>query len=137
MKKYLVVMGCLVLAACDPFKVTDPNDPNFDPMKFRFSDYNHNEEIEVFRKIFPVGTKKEFVDQVFVEAGNANMFQNKDNKNIWHYTPPEFVKGMGKASYKVIYDEDDKLLNIQSPSTAKYTYPDQVKYNGSVFYSGE
>ena len=132
--KILLIVICLAtIAVWNPFKITDPNSPLFDPMKFSFRDYGIKEELDIFRKLFPIGTEKEFIDRVLVDAGNANMYQNPDNQNIWHYAPPEIiVKGMGRAPYMIIYDNNKRLLNIQSPSTAQYAYTDQVKYKKGI-----
>lgn len=70
MKKFLVVMGMMmVFTACKPFKVSDPSDPSFDPMKFSFSDYHGKPQIEdALGKIFPVGTPRQEIEKVFIGA---------------------------------------------------------------------
>lgn len=76
-KNWLIMFcGVLVLAACNPFKVTDPHDPHFDPMKFDFYDYrNHKEMAEVLRALFPVGTPLERVDEILVDVGGGSRIE--------------------------------------------------------------
>ena len=86
----LILLCGASIGACNPFKVTDPHDPNFDPMKFKFG-FSREKEVEVFKVIFPIGTKKEFVDQVLIEAGNARLLSSDDLPNTHLYIIPEII----------------------------------------------
>lgn len=62
----------LVLLFFEPFKVTNPTNPFFNPDRFRFSDYRDQESLRAaFRELFPPGTSEEFVDRVLIDAGGA------------------------------------------------------------------
>lgn len=130
----LLLVGMLMITACNPFKITDPNDPKFDPYKFSFGDFNAQNEKYYLQALFPIGTDKVFIDKILIGAGKAKKFQSSGDKNIWHYAIPEIITGFGRGSYIVIYDKNDRLLNIQSPLTAKYIYPDQIKYTKGIRY---
>jgi len=90
---FLLILCVLSLSACenDPtsiFKVKDPADSRFDPMKFSYLDYRGTVHLqEIFPKIFPVGTDKAFVDKVLIDAGGA--FARKRNVNPKY---PDWIK---------------------------------------------
>lgn len=118
----LIVLGCLSLAGCGEAKVTDPNDPRFDPDKFKFSDYRSQDElIDAFRALFPPGTPKSFVDKVFIEAGKAQIgivkeALEEEPKYIFipYVEPTNFLRTIKKPfSHRVIYSEDLKIINIR------------------------
>lgn len=117
----IVCMGAL-MSFTNPFKVTDPNDPRFDPMEFRFEDY-HDENLtvrEVFPILFPIGTSKEYVDKVLVQAGNAKTYQSKTNQSEWIYKEPLQSIG-GPPIHVFIFDENNQLVNIK-PGTGSEIY---------------
>lgn len=132
---FLILMPFLFsLTACsNPFKVTDPTDPRFDPDKFSFRDYNgRHETIDAFRKLFPPGTPKGFVDRVLVEAGGANPIQSKTFPQMWHYWVklPLLSRGSNSSlQHQFIFDENMQyLLNIEAYSTV-VPHPNQLTYN--------
>lgn len=87
MKKFLIFFSLLLVAAIpfgfamsDPFKVTDPNDPNFDPAKFEFNDYRDDKEMAgVLKVLFPIGTSIDKVDAILVGSGQAIRTSQKSN----------------------------------------------------------
>lgn len=63
-----------------PFKVIDPADPRFDPMQFRFEDYNSAEEIEVVLKYILFSDRSvEYVDKILIEVGGATLGSFRDH----------------------------------------------------------
>lgn len=73
----------------NPFKVTDPAESGFNPDKFSFSDYKSAEELrDAFKKLFPVGVPKQFVDRVLVDAGGASTYQSQNAPSKWYYKNP-------------------------------------------------
>jgi hypothetical protein len=96
-----------------PFKVKDPAEPGFNPDKFRFRDYYQNDNIslyEAYRKLFPPGTPKEFVDRVLVDAGGAKGRKLPD-ANIWLYRrPANSIKG--GAQDVISYDDNNRFVGF-------------------------
>lgn len=123
-KKQIIILAILiavigiVMSIANPFKVTDPSDPRFNPDKFRFSDYSYDDDSlrDAFRKLFPIGTPKEYVDRVLVDAGNARMSQDPTYDELYLYYEPKwhrlrhFMKG--PPHYNFIFDEDMRVVNI-------------------------
>ena len=68
MKKiYVILLFSLTLVGCNPSKVTDPNDPNFDPMEFRFEDYKNGIDLKkAIFIIFPKGTNREEIESILL-----------------------------------------------------------------------
>jgi len=74
----LLIVSLLIwfalLDAPMPWKVTDPSDPKFDPMKFEYTDYHSNSEFRTALKImFPLGTEKSYIDKILVEVGGGTV----------------------------------------------------------------
>lgn len=113
----IFIMG-ISIGACNPMKVIDPSDPQFNPDNFKFSDYYDNDEMslaEAYRILFPPGTPKAFVDRVLVGAGRAkggNLGQ-KNGYDMYAYRVPKRIKDLKNAS-KVIFFYDNKggVVNI-------------------------
>ena len=75
-RKFLFVLLCVLLAACNPSKVTDPSDPRFDPTKFSFSDYPRDEQLaSALKKILKPNMEREVVEKLLVDAGNAQVVE--------------------------------------------------------------
>ena len=89
----------LLVIACNPFKVTDPANPNFEPMKFRFEDYKQKDISRVLNKMFPIGTPKSDIDRVFVNAMNLDVSKN------WPFdkSKNEITKDSDAANYAVFF----------------------------------
>ncbi|MCB9989805.1 MAG: hypothetical protein H6867_00310 [Rhodospirillales bacterium] len=119
--KWLVILGCcLFLAGCkSPGKVTDPSDPNFDPMQFRFEDYRSREEFQpVLRQMFPVGTPKEHIDKILIDAGGAK------DKGVTLYS-----RGFYRYEYKPWYFPITEMLAFSNcmPWSVRVCYDEQQK----------
>jgi hypothetical protein len=134
-KKYAILTALLVvvflggfMAFGNPFKVTDPSDPRFNPDKFSFSDYKSREELaDAFRVLFPVGTPKEFVDRVLIKAVVGEPTQDKNLKNVWFYWENLPFSTPNKSIQHIfIFDAELRVLNI-IPSASVEIYPDQLK----------
>lgn len=120
----MMVMGLMMLttSACsNPFKVTDPSDPKFNPDKFSFNDYKTHEELrDAFRKLFPVGTDREFIERVLVNAGGAKIVDTFDFKaegggylHIRYEEPFNPIRSFKQPIfYTVTLSQDNKLMNI-------------------------
>lgn len=81
MKILVLLMVAVALAACNPFKVTDPQNPKFDAAKFRFEDYKTSEIKHVLMQIFPIGTPQIKIDDFFLQ-----MLHNSKNLYDGHMT---------------------------------------------------
>ena len=126
----LILFTVLFTTACNPFKVTDPNDPNFDPNKFSFSDYKSYEMYNTFRVLFPVGTEKSYVDRVLVKAGKAYSRRTDTFPYVVSYSAPPcgLINDGGQNTYMAVYDKNDRFLNIQGQPYSEPLYPDQLSY---------
>jgi hypothetical protein len=107
---FVAISCCLLLAACSPFKVTDPSDPRFDPMKFDFNDYrNHKEMAEVLRVLFPVGTPMERVDEILVGVGGGRKWEREEIHGGFSVRKMIDMESLNKASTKIVsYSHDGK-----------------------------
>ena len=109
------------LIACNPFKVTDPNDARFDPDQFSFYDYdNYTERRAALKKVFPVGTSKEDVDKILLEQDGAN-FGSTNSRQVISYLYKPYLQ----TNIIITFDKKNQLLNIHAPASEKGIYPDQ------------
>lgn len=138
----LVFAVMLSLTACNPFKVTDPSDPRFDPMKFEFEDYNEPKKIgDTLRRMFPQGTDIKEIEKVFLNIEGVKKFERelvienvkKRNDNykasyVYIYTPPTIMKRLPliirstmalnpMEVYRVIVDVDNKNKSLHVITT--------------------
>lgn len=71
---FLILLFTASIGACNPFKVTDPADPQFNLEKFRFEDYPGIPPMrDALQKLFPVGTPREKVEHILVDVGGATL----------------------------------------------------------------
>lgn len=87
----LVLLGAFVLSPAinykylfsNPIKITDPNDPDFDPLRFNFNDYDSYSDLaEMLSIILPVGKSRADVERIFVGAGNAKIIGPQSIEDI-------------------------------------------------------
>ncbi|MCB1558099.1 MAG: hypothetical protein KDJ50_04175 [Alphaproteobacteria bacterium] len=143
---FIVSLCMLATTACsDPFKVTDPSDPKFNPDKFKFEDYPGIPLMtDALKKLFPVGTPKEFVEKILVDVGGARLENiltaeqiEKKNKSWKGFSPelecalikpvrdyyiygkvPDYILPTKRNwAVGVQYDEDNKLSLLQLNGT--------------------
>jgi hypothetical protein len=105
----------------EPFKVTDPDDPRFDPMRFKFSDYKSDKIPFTLKRIFSPGASKEFVENILVKSANAKIEQHShyyimyvwnfpigySSTYTWHLITPNTL-----YSVAATYDDKDKLTGM-------------------------
>ncbi len=123
----------VVLEYPAPWKIIDPADPRFDPMKFEFTDYGPNTELQkTLNTLFPPGTEKTYVDKILGNIGGARIEKvtgknpYKDNPSDQeYYCEYRTIRSMvgdylshmpeGEFAWKVLltYDEDNKLKKIR------------------------
>lgn len=127
--RVLIVLVCLfvLLAGCEQKKITDPDDPNFDPMSFQFSDYlNHTELIPILRTMFPVGTDRSYVEKILIEKNGAVEKINFDgliDKRIesgthnfgGHSDISDAVEKLPNKKFYAVYQAGVKSKNIRNP----------------------
>lgn len=127
-----LLLAVAAFVIVNPFKVTDPSDPRFDPDKFKFSNYSYDDDSlrDAFQKLFPIGTPKDFVDRVLVDAGGATGGQGRTLKELYSYYEPkgERLRHLmkGPPHYNFIFNEDNTVNNIYLGS---YLYPGQLTIN--------
>jgi hypothetical protein len=101
-----------------PYKITDPNDHRFDPMQFKFSDYNVSQNYNVISKLFASGDARGYVEKILIESAGA--FPSKTNDRIttyswlypWHDTDV-WLSPNKHGWVTILYDENDRLLAMQ------------------------
>lgn len=71
---WVILLLLFYLFSANSFKATDPNDPNFNPYKFKFTDYTLKELPSVFDKLFPLGTERKFIENVLVSSACAHIY---------------------------------------------------------------
>jgi len=124
-----IIVAAGSMAVADAIKVTDPTDPRFNPDEFKFTDYkNPDELVVIYKKIFPIGTSKEFVDRVLVKAGGARCARSKTFEKLWSCRKPRNYndwEGLG-APFSLIFDNKMRLLNINNG--AEEIYPNSVTW---------
>ena len=99
-----------VLVAPNPFKVTDPADPRFDPEKFSFRDYGGIGEIplkDAMQILFPPGTEKSFVDHVLVDTARVPNYGCLSNAKLCAYYYPVYMQD-AKGGKKILFVFDDE-----------------------------
>lgn len=108
-------------------KATDPRSPWFSQEHFRFNDYTSRKaKIDAFRKLFPPGSSKEFVDSILVTYGKArNVIPSRDVPNVWIYAEPRRIGIPPGPSHTFIFDSNEKLENIKA-FNMEYVYPDRL-----------
>lgn len=127
----IVIIVLMGIARVNPFKITDPSNLQFNPDNFSFNDYKNDPEMtETFQKLFPVGTKKEFVDKVLIKAGGALSNQAKlkgtEYKVIRYTEPYNPLRRAKEAGFHIfIYNPDDRVINIK-PLGGPEIYRDQL-----------
>lgn len=103
---FLGIGGWVVMA--NPLKVTDPNDPRFDPMEFRFENYTDDSSLRVaLKKVFPVGTDHAYVDEVLIQKGGADLGVS-NYPGVKSY----IFKTFKHTNHTFLFDKNGKLLNI-------------------------
>lgn len=125
----LAVLVLLIATLCvyyvpNPIKIIDPYHPWFKPDKFRFEDYTLTPctRKEALAKLFPIGTKEEFVDRVLVEAGNAQKDEIRRNKVLgsrirYFYEAHHWSNWFYPRAWNVtvMYDNNNEVTDVRFP----------------------
>ena len=77
-------------------QIDDMDDPRVSLENFKFTDYSRLGVIRFARTYFPIGTKKSFVDSVFIDKGNARELPRRHDR-------PE--SGLSEVPYKYEYND--------------------------------
>jgi len=118
----LMMLLILPMAAC--WKITDPNDPRFDPAAFDFNDYkNHEELAEVLRGLFKPGDSREDVEKVLVEAGRVKVPHEIGKDKELKYP----LGGYGGIPHTQYEDYKTKIENYHQHSYRTVLYQKQMK----------
>jgi hypothetical protein len=98
----------------EPFKITDPDDPRFDPMKFSFYNYSIKEFSYACMKMFRLGDSKEKVEDILVKRGGAERYLLDEQFYVYRLQP--WYNNMVSYRVLVIYDANNKIISIVSES---------------------
>jgi hypothetical protein len=81
------LMACL-LSRCNPFKVIDPADPQFNPGSFRFEDYSTRAQMQyALQSILKSGMTRQQIDRILVKSGKASVNENRNGQSVYYYYP--------------------------------------------------
>lgn len=123
MRKNLRVFGILmifiaatVVAASNPFKVTNPSNPRFEAANFKFEDYSISSELAAaLRKIIPINSSKNEVDAILVEhLGAVVVSSSEKNKYAYRYTSRILTRLYAPFDWIIVaqYSSDMKLQTM-------------------------
>lgn len=104
-----LLLGWMLLSV--PAKITDPNGPRFDPMQFKFSDYQPKQWPDVLRKVFQPGDSRAKVEAILVKHAGAVpqlLFDKKFIRYNWEPAP----KSINHYGVLVVYDDRDRTLGM-------------------------
>lgn len=115
-------VGGYIAVICVPsewYKVTDAHHPDFNPEKFSYRDYR-NEPMklrEAFRVMFPQGTSKEYVDRILIQGADFRQRRRYEVNGYYLliYSFPKKYFWKGAPSFRVVYDQDENLVQINYP----------------------
>jgi len=104
--------------------VSNPDDPNFDPMKFRFQHYrakrgNEWELPAALLKMFPPGTDKRYIDEILVGQAGTESQAVKSRPGRYGYHWPSFAS-IGGHAILIDFDENGKSETIFLGSNRLY-----------------
>lgn len=133
----LSLVSISTVACSNPFKVTDPADPKFKPENFRFEDYPGIPPMtEALRKLFPVGTDREFVEKVLIDAGGAKLKTilsaeqiDKNNKAA--------IKDFPEHAQQMIMPAKDLYIYTKFPDYLFPSFPKRVWNVGVQYDEGD
>jgi hypothetical protein len=126
----LIVLACVAVLSTgaffmsDLFKVTDPDDPRFDPARFAFADYKKAPGVlsKALLKMFPPGTDKELVESILVTKAGAIVMAN-----------PEW----GKEDYSYIWPDVESLRSdYMTGRTTGFAVHVIYRDNKTIYLSG-
>ncbi len=96
----------------EPFKVTDPDDPRFDPLRFKFSDYRPDEWQFPLRKMFHPGDPRARVEDILMKRAGA--WSNLIMANFVSYNWHPWYSNINLYGILVIYDDQDRLVAMMT-----------------------
>lgn len=104
--------------------ITDPDDPRFDPMQFRFEYYKsrYANEWDLPRaliKMFPPGTDKSYINKMLVERAGAGVSRSIENEATYAYRWPHNASMAGE-SFLVWIDAQEKSRSFFSAGVHYY-----------------
>lgn len=147
MRKLGIVMAMVLgLWGCNPFKVTDPSDPRFDPTKFSFEDYKTEEEFqEALIKLFPIGTSRSKVDEILLSyaqtchsneipgnkislSNNRKPLEKWNNSNFFiEYMNPQKPNSDRVWIIAVLFDgKERKVVDVMSNIIGPAAFPKSI-----------
>ncbi len=102
-----------------PFKTVDPNDPNFDPLRFRYMDYRTEELAAVFGRMFKPGDSRSYVEAVLVQSAGSRLDRAVPEFAIYTWNYPERFTAhwknpdMLRIAVYAVYDNNGRLFGIK------------------------
>ena len=116
----VVIVIFTAFLVVNQFKITDPADPRFDPMKFKFEDYKTEEDLySALSILLPKGTPRKNVEELLEDYGRAKSSQKRNFMNKKTPTSEGYLIVYGKIWNKknlktvwVNYQNHDELFNL-------------------------
>lgn len=114
---FLILVAGYALLITKPFKVIEPTDPRFKVENFRFEDYPGIPPLtDALRTLLPVGTSRETVEKMLIQAGDAKLD---------HILSAEQINKNNKA---VIKEFPEHARSMVKPVKDYYIYGRKAKY---------
>ena len=121
----VILMIYLTASFIGSFDVKKPVKEESVSDRFSFKSFEERDlKVDAFKFLFPIGIEKELVDQVLINEGGANVSEVLKLKGAYRYSEPLELEGEEGISHLFIFDEQDKLINIQFEKN-EYLYEDQ------------
>lgn len=105
-----------ILVAPNPFKITDPTDPRFDPNRFQFRDYSNREAYQrALAVIFPIGMPREQAEKRMLNAGSAlgETLIKGDHRRVFYMYRPYMADLHCCQNFSILYDRNNNVEQVQ------------------------
>ena len=123
----LTIFSAVLLIFVDnPFKVTEPNDPDFNIKSLDFCDYNELDFVVVLRKLIKPNMNKEKIDKILVGYAGLKSFEGtpitykpvRQPYTEQVYQLPScgryfFFNVNGPPSFAVQFDQNNVIINAR------------------------
>ena len=126
---FLIIVMVLSITACNPLKVTDPNDPRFDPNAFHFSDYGTRDKYRVALPIiFPVGMPRDVAEKRMLDAGatkSVREYRHEENTRVYYMWRGMFPDLQCCQNFSIAYDKNSLVYQVfMGPGKLHLNQPD-------------
>ncbi|WP_143131012.1 hypothetical protein [Roseospirillum parvum] len=120
----IVVVAFSIWLYYNPFKIKDPEHPDFKPQNFKFRDYSNRDELDqALIHSFPIGLPKTEAEKViFSNLGVTKSKISEDvRENSFSYYYEDPISGyFWSHNFSIQYDNSDRIVQIFRNGTPLY-----------------